>query len=125
MLYNVVLVSTIQQSESAISIHPLPLEPPYHPPLCQPSRSSQGTKLSFPCFPLTICFTHGSVYMSMLFSQFIAPSHFPTESASLFPTSVSLFPPCKYFHQHHFSRLHIHGLIYDICFPLSDLLHSV
>ena len=36
MLYNVVLVSTVQQSESAIRIHisplPLPLEPPSHPP---------------------------------------------------------------------------------------------
>ena len=36
MLYNVVLVSAVQQSESAICIHispyPLPLEPPSHPP---------------------------------------------------------------------------------------------
>ena len=36
MLYNVVLVSSVQQSESAICIHislyPLPLEPPSHPP---------------------------------------------------------------------------------------------
>ena len=94
---NVVLVSTIQQSESAISIYPLPLKPPYHSPPCQHSRSSQGTKLSFLCFPLTICFTHGGVYMSMLFSQFIPPSHFPTVSASLFSTSVSLFLPYNTF----------------------------
>ena len=36
MLYNVVLVSAVQQSESAICIHispyPLPLEPHSHPP---------------------------------------------------------------------------------------------
>ena len=36
MLYNIVLVSAVQQSESAVSIHispyPLPLEPPSHPP---------------------------------------------------------------------------------------------
>ena len=35
MLYNVVLVSTVQQSESAVCIHisPYPLlEPPSHPP---------------------------------------------------------------------------------------------
>ena len=36
MLYNVVLVSAVQQSESAICIHmspyPLRLEPPSHPP---------------------------------------------------------------------------------------------
>ena len=28
-------------------------------------------------FPLAICFTHGSVYMSVLLSQFIPPSPFP------------------------------------------------
>ena len=36
MFYNVVLVSAVQQSESAICIHippyPLPLESPSHPP---------------------------------------------------------------------------------------------
>ena len=36
MLYNVVLVSAVQQSESATCVHispcPLPLEPPSHPP---------------------------------------------------------------------------------------------
>ena len=33
----------------------------------------------------------------MLFSQFIPPSHFPTVSASLFSTSVSLFLPYNTF----------------------------
>ena len=27
-------------------------------------------------------------------------------------------------HLYHFSRFHIYALIYDICFSLSDLLHS-
>ena len=40
MLYNVVLVSAVQQSESAISTHispyPLPLAPPSHPPYPTP-----------------------------------------------------------------------------------------
>ena len=40
MLYNVVLVSTVQQSQSAIRIHissyPLPLEPLSHPPYPTP-----------------------------------------------------------------------------------------
>ena len=39
--------------------------------------------------------------------------------------SVSLFLPCKPVHLYHFSRFHIYALIYDICFSLSDLLHSV
>ena len=42
----------------------------------------------------------------------------------LFSTSVSLFLPCKV-HLYHFLRFHIYALIYDICFSLSDLLHSV
>ena len=36
-------------------------------------------------------FTHGSVYISMLLSQFIPPSPSLTMSTSLFSTSVSLF----------------------------------
>ena len=49
----------------------------------------------------------------------------PSESTRPFPTSASLFPPCKYVHLYHFSRFQIYALIYDICFSLSDLLHSV
>ena len=54
------------------------------------------------------------------------PSHFPPlVSICLFSTSVSLFLPCKLVHLYHFSRFHIYALIYDICFSLSDILHSV
>ena len=45
-----------------------------------------------------------------------------TVSISLF--SMSPLMPCKYFHQYHFSSFHIYALMYDICFSLSDLLHS-
>ena len=48
----------------------------------------------------------------------------PLVSIRLFSTSVSLFLPCKLVHLYHFSRFHIYALIYDICFSLSDLLHS-
>ena len=52
--------------------------------------------------------------------------HFPRlVSIRLFSTSVSQFLFCKPVHQYHFSRFHIYALIYDICFSLSDLLHSV
>ena len=37
-------------------------------------------------FPITIYFIHGSVYMSMLLSQFIAPSLSPAVSTSMFST---------------------------------------
>ena len=35
------------------------------------------------------------------------------------------FLSCKPVHLYHFSRFHIYALIYDICFSLSDFLHSV
>ena len=43
---------------------------------------------------LVICFTLDSVLVSMLFSQNIPPSPSPTESKSMFCTSVSLFLFC-------------------------------
>ena len=51
----------------------------------------------------------------------------PLVSIRLFSASVSQFLPCKRgrFALYHFSSFHIYALIYDICFSLSDLLHSV
>ena len=46
-------------------------------------------------------------------------------SRSWFFMSVSLFLPCKWVCQYHFSSFHTYALIDDICFSLSDLLHSV
>ena len=81
-------------------------------------------------FLLVIHFIHISVYMSIPISQIIPPSpphrgFPPLVSIRLFSTSVSQLLPCKQVHLYHFSRFHIHALIYDICFSLSDLLHSV
>ena len=82
-------------------------------------------------FLLVIYFIHFSDYMSIPISQFITPpppplGHVaPLVSIYLSSTSVSLFLPCKPVHLYHFSRFHIYVLIYDICFSLSDLLHSV
>ena len=82
-------------------------------------------------FSLVIYFIHISVYMSIPISQFIPPPPHPSRripplvSIHLFSTSVSLFLPCKLVHLYQFSRFHIYALIYDICFSLSDLLHSV
>ena len=53
------------------------------------------------------------------------PGFPPLVSIRLFSTSVSQLLPCKPVHLYHFSRFHIHVLIYDICVSLSDLLHSV
>ena len=67
MLYNVVLVSIVQQHESAVCIHPLPLEgPPFHPP-----RSSQSIGLSslyYSSSPLASYFKHCSIGTPLQYS---------------------------------------------------------
>ena len=79
------------------------------------------------CFPLAICFTFGSVYMSVPLS--LRPSlPFPLPvSSSPFSTSASLFLSCPQVLQNHcfFLRFRIYVLAYGICFSLSDLLHSI
>ena len=129
-LYSVVLVSAIQQHESAIRYQPyhtyvpsllnLSLSPNPIPPL----EESQSTSLS--SLPLAICFTYDNVYISVLASQFIPHSPSPFESiSSLFSMSVPLFLSSKQAHQYHFSRFHIYTLIYDMCVSLSNLFHSI
>ena len=65
--------------------------PPY------PSELSQSTNCGClaSCIELAlvICFTYGTVHISMLFSQIIPPSPSPTESKSLLFTSVSPLLP--------------------------------
>ena len=72
-------------------------EPPSHHPLPSPSHPSglsQNTSLECPAsyteLALVIYFTYGNIHVSVLFSQIIPPSPFPTESKSLFFTYVSL-----------------------------------
>ena len=50
----------------------------------------------------------------MLFSQIIPPSPSPTESKSLFFTSVSLLLSCIQGHHYHLSKFHKYALIYCI-----------
>ena len=88
----------IHQHESTTGIHvfpswtPLPPPSPYHP-----SGSSQCTSPKHPvsCIEpgLVIRFICDIIHVSMPFSQIIPPSPSPTESKSLFYTSVSLLLP--------------------------------
>ena len=120
----------IHMNQPWVYMHPpnsdLPLPPP------SPSHLSGSSQCTSPEHPvscikpgLAIYFTYGNIRVSMLFSQIIPPSPSPTESKSLFFTSVSLLLSCIQGYHYHLSKLRIYALIYCIGIFLSDLLHSV
>ena len=69
--------------------------------------------------PLALHITYNDVYVSILFSSFAPPSP-PSVSTSLFPMSASPLLPCKWIHQYHLFRFHMHALIYNIYLSLFD-----
>ena len=90
------MVFAIHWHESAMDLHVFPI------PIPTPTSLSTWSLWVFPvhqpwalvsCIQpgLVICFTLDSILVSMLFSQNIQPSPSPTESKSLFCTSVPLF----------------------------------
>ena len=114
-----------------VYIYPFPLGPPSHPsipPIQVTTEHRAELPVLYNMFPLAIYFTHDSVFMSIPISQFIpsSPSS-PSSTVSTCPffMSASLLLPWKQVHLYHFSGFHIFALIDDICFSLSDLLHSV
>ena len=66
------------------------------PTLNPPPISGLSRSIGFECpascirLALVIYFTYGNIYVSMLFSQIIPPLPSPSESKSLFFTSLSL-----------------------------------
>ena len=129
------LVSVVQQNESAICTHmspyPLPLEPPSHPPYPTSLGHRKAPNWS-PCamrLLTTSYFTFGSVDMLMLLS--LRPS-FPLPPRVLksilyvyvFIPALQLGSSVTFFF-FFFFRFHIYVLAYGIYFSLSDLLHSV
>ena len=96
---------------------------PYWPSLpppspLHPSGSSQCTSPEHPvsCIEprLEIYFTYDNLKVSMLFSQIIPPLPSPTESNSVFSTSVSLLLSHIKGHCYHLSKFNIYALIYCI-----------
>ena len=130
LLYNTVLVLPYIDMNppwvymSSQSWNPLPPSTPYHL-----SGSSLCTSPKHPvsCIEpgLAIRFLHDSIHVSMPFSQIIPPSPSPTESKSLFYTSVSLLLSRIQGYHYHLSKFHIYALVYCIGVFLSGLLHSV
>ena len=115
----------------------IPLSPPscisLPPSLSHPDRRSVTKhRTNLPvlcgCFPLAIYYTFGSVYMSMPLSHFVPayPSHSPCPQVHSLRLRLYSCPAPRFFRTtFFFFRFHIYVLAYGICFPLSDLLHSV
>ena len=128
MLYNFLLVSAIQ-CKSAITINTpstlASLPTPNHP-LQVVTECQAELPVLQSSFPLAICFILQCRYVSVT-PSIVPPSPTPTVSISPFSVSASLFLPCRQAYQYHSSKFHIcvYMLIYDICFPLSEILHSV
>ena len=74
---HVMLVSAVQQLESdmVVCTNPLPLAPPshLHPPLSVIAQRPAGLPVLRSSSPLAVCFTHDSVYISMLLSHLPHP----------------------------------------------------
>ena len=121
MLCQFLLYNNVNQL--LVYIWPLPPEPSVH--LHSPSRlsrSSQSTELSSLCYTAA---SHQYLFHMWWCSPSLSHLPLPLLPTHLFPMSVSLFLPCKQFHLYHISRLCMYVLISNICFSLSDLLHSV
>ena len=101
LIYNVALVSAVQQSESAVCVS---ISPPswgslgsytLNPPI-EVILEHQAELPVLPCgFPLAICFTRVSVFLSNLISQFIPPplphcAHMSVFCICVFVTALEL-----------------------------------
>ena len=130
LLYNTVLVLPYINMNlprvymSSQSWTPLIPPTPYHLSGSSPCTSPKDP-VSCIEHRLAIRFLHDSIQVSMPFSRIIPPFPSPTESKSLFYTSLSLLLSRTQGYHYHLSKFHIYVLVYCIGVFLSGLLHSV
>ena len=96
MEYNccVVLVSAVQWSESAICIHiSLPSWTSPAPPLVITEHRAEFPVLHS-SFPLAVCFTHGTAYVSVPVSQFVHPPVLLLKPHAPPPVHISILHVC-------------------------------
>ena len=110
------MVFAIHWHELAMDLHVFPMLNP--PPTSLPIPSLSVFPVHQPwalvsCIQpgLVICFPLDSILVSMLFFLNTPPSPSPTESKSLFCTSVSLFLFCILGCHYHLFKFHIYALV--------------
>ena len=114
----------IHWHESAMGIHVFPILNP--PPTFLPISSFWVIPVHQPWEPCIMHWTWTcNFHVSMPFSHIIRHLPSPTESKTLFYTSVSLLLSCIQGYCYHLSKFHMYALVYCIGVFLSGLLHSV
>ena len=100
-IFYIVAVFVIHRHESAMDTHVFPIPIPIPPPTSLSTRSLwvfpvHQVRALVSCIQpgLVICSTMDNICVPMLFSWNVPPTPSPTESKSLFYTSVSLFLFC-------------------------------
>ena len=117
----------IHSCESVMGVHVSPHpEPPSHlPPHPIPQGCPSAPALSALSHASNLDWRSVSHMVIYIFCQIIPPSPSPTQSKSVFFTSVSFLLSHIQGHHYHLSKFHMYALIYCIGDFLFDLLHCV
>jgi len=83
---------------------------PHHPTHLDHQRALSWAPLA--PLPTSSLFTHGSAHLSIPISQFIPPSLTLHSACPHICSLQFLFLPCRLIHLYHFSRFHIHVVMY-------------